>query len=75
MITKKQKICFFKNNNSNEYFVRIYFEDQAKKWADCFNHRNGMEESGFRHFDCEIALMLDIPDPIYHKKEKLLSFI
>ena len=71
----KQKICFFKHNDSNEYFVRIYSEKNAKMTADRVNHRNGHEESGFRHFDCEVVLMLDVPDDIYCKIDKVAHFI
>ena len=72
----RQKICFFRNTQRpDEYFLRVYSEKTAKEKADCFNHRNGHEESGYPHYDCEVVLALDVPDEIYSKIEKFAMFI
>ena len=75
IVMDKRKICFFKSNHSNEYFVRIYKAKDAKISADRVNHRNGHEESGFKHFDCEVVLMVDVPDDIYNQIDKVADFI
>jgi len=72
----KTKICFFRDNhNPKEYFIRVYSEEEAQHKTNCFNHRNGMEKSGYPHIECELALALDIPDNVNCNKEELVHFI
>ena len=76
MSTISSKICFFRDNAyTNEYFIRIYTEEEAMHKANCFNHRNGMEGSGYPHLECELALALEIPDGLGINRNEFLSYI
>jgi hypothetical protein len=70
------KLCFFRNNhNPKEYFLRLYSESEALEKVDKFNHRNEHVDSGYPHFDCEIAAMIEIPDEVKPYREEYGEFI
>jgi len=70
------KLCFFRNlNNPKEYFLRLYSEYEVYTKLDCFNHRNGQEGSGYRHYDCELAAKIEIPEELKWRNDEYARFI
>jgi hypothetical protein len=70
------KLCFFRSNqHPNEYFLRLFVESEALEKVDKFNHRNAHINSGYPHFDCEVAAMIEIPDDLKPKREEYALFI
>lgn len=76
MKSEELKLCFFRNSiNPNEYFLNVCTPDYAEKKADCLNHRNGMENSGYPHIPCEFIAVFDIPKIVYPYKNDWAKFI